>query len=144
MYKSSVSNTSRVIFITVILIIVATTLPVLFSNDFHALLIVTLINGITLLLLLWIIFKTNYTIDKSYLICKSGPFKKKIKIQSISKISYHKGIIVPSFWKFSLNHYGLIINYQKFEDVYISPKDEIDFIAELTQINPNIIIVESK
>lgn len=144
MYKSSVSNASRVIFIAVILIIVATTLPVLFSNDFHALLIVTLINGITLLLLLWIIFKTNYTIDKSYLICKSGPFKKKIKIQSISKISYHKGIIVPSFWKFSLNHYGLIINYQKFEDVYISPKDEIDFIAELTQINPNIIIVESK
>lgn len=51
---------------------------------------------------------------------------------------------MPSFWKFSLNHYGLIINYQKFEDVYISPKDEIDFIAELTQINPNIIIVESK
>ena len=144
MYKSSVSNTSRVIFIAVILIIVATTLPVFFSNDFHALLIVTLINGITLLLLLWVIFKTNYTIDKSYLICKSGPFKKKIKIQSISKISYHKGIIVPSFWKFSLNHYGLIINYQKFEDVYISPKDEIDFIAELTQINPNIIIVESK
>ena len=115
-----------------------------FSNDFHALLIVTIINGITLLLLLWIIFRTNYTIDESYLICKSGPFKKKIKIQSISKISYHKGIIVPSFWKFSLNHYGLIINYQKFEDVYISPKDEIDFIAELTQINPNIIIVESK
>lgn len=73
MYKSSVSNTSRVIFIAVILIIVATTLPVFFSNDFHALLIVTLINGITLLLLLWIIFKTNYTIDKSYLICKSGP-----------------------------------------------------------------------
>lgn len=97
------------------------------------------VNFLCLALLYWIVTNTHYTIIKETLICKSGPFRKTIPIENINRINLHKGILVPCFYKLSLSHEGIIISYDKFEEIYISPKNQQKFINELIQINPNIL-----
>lgn len=71
---------------------------------------------------------------------KSGPFNGKIAIGKIHKIEYHKGIVVPTIWKPALSHIGLIITYNKYDDIYISPENQEEFIATLQRLNLNITI----
>lgn len=87
---------------------------------------------------------TKYTIKNSQINCYSGPFKKTIKIDTINRIDFHDGIIIPVSLKLALNSEGIIIRYNKFDDIYISPKQNKKFINELIAINPNIQIINPK
>ena len=82
----------------------------------------------------------NCHLNDTILHWKSGPFNGKIVINSITKITHHNGIIVPTFWKPALSHIGLIITYNKFDDIYISPERSAEFLSQLIKINPNITI----
>lgn len=143
-FVSEFSQKSKIVFGTVALIIVASTIPVFFDEDIQenltAKFIVIGINVASLSLLYWITTKTYYTINNDLLTCKSGPFKKSILIENIRKIEFHDGIVVPALWKLSLSHQGIIIHYNQFDEVYISPKDNQKFLNELLIKNPNIII----
>lgn len=144
-FTSEFSQKNKILIAVVMLIIVASTIPVFFdanmTGNWQAKLIVLTINILSLALLCWIISKTFYEIkNDSLLICKSGPFKKKIQIKNIKRIEFHNGLIIPSLWKLSLSDKGIIIFYNQFDDIYISPKNADKFLTELLKINPNIVI----
>lgn len=111
------------------------TLPIILISIFHLVFIIFFIT---------ILFTTNYTIQNEELLCKSSVFRSRIKIKNIRKIQYHKGIIVPVTWKLGLSHIGIIITYNKYDDIYISPENREEIINDLLKINPNIEIIEAK
>lgn len=140
-YKSKRSKRLNVIFIVTFLIMIGATIPALLNeinSDFY---VVIGINVLSLLLLASIALKTEYKIKDSMLYWQSGPFYGKIDITTIHKIQHHNGIFVPTVWKPALSQIGLIITYNKFDDIYISPEKETEFIESILQINPSIEIL---
>ncbi|NJM79871.1 MAG: PH domain-containing protein [Flavobacterium sp.] len=123
-------------------ILLATFIPLLSSKNLISIIIVLIINLITIGLLLWIIFNTKYTIKNGSLYCKSGPFHKIIPISRIKKISHHKGLVIPVLMKLALSDKGLIISYDYYDEVYISPKEEFSFLKTLLETNPKIQIIK--
>lgn len=91
--------------------------------------------------LIWILLDTKYVIKQSQLHYYSGPFRGKIEIDKIRKIKNHSGWIVPVTMKPGLEINGLIVYYNQFDDIYISPKEKKEFLEELLRINPMIEIV---
>ena len=92
-------------------------------------------------MIIWILFDTKYSIKEENLYYYSGPFRGKITINSIRKIEHHSGLIVPVTYKPALDTKGLIIHYNSFDDIYISPHQEAIFLEELLRINPNIVVM---
>lgn len=90
--------------------------------------------------LVWILLDTKYVIKQNQLYYYSGPFRGKIEIEKIRKIKNHSGWIVPVTMKPGLDTNGLIVSYNQFDDIYISPKEKKEFLEELLRINPNIEI----
>jgi hypothetical protein len=75
-------------------------------------------------LLLWFYFGTNYELSyKEGLIYRSGPFHGKIRIESITEIVKGKTLWVG--FKPATSGKGLIIKYNKYDEIYISPKTKI-------------------
>ena len=82
---------------------------------------------------------TQYTFEKESLNCRSSFLKRDIPYSSITKIERHKGLYAG--WKFSLSSKGLLINYNKYDELYISPKDQNQFIRDLQEKNTAIKVV---
>lgn len=143
-YKSSKSKFNSIIIYGTIIFMLVVTFPVYLNNLLKDLVIVTVFNVLVILFLLWIALKTQYKIENKRLFWQSGPFNGNFQIEKILKIEYHKGIIVPTIWKPALSHIGLIITYNKYDDIYISPESEKEFIEEILKINPNVIITNNR
>ncbi|MBC7524873.1 MAG: PH domain-containing protein, partial [Flavobacterium sp.] len=77
----------------------------------------------------------------SFLFYRSGPFRGRIDIGKIDKIQYFSGLYPQVSMKPALDIKGYIITYNKQDDVYVSPKKSVDFIAELLKINPKIEVL---
>jgi hypothetical protein len=90
--------------------------------------------------LIWILLDTKYILKENKIFYNSGPFRGTIAIDSIKKIEHHSGIIVPVTFKPALNTKGLIVHYNSFDDIYISPNQENLFLEELLKVNPDIEI----
>ena len=88
--------------------------------------------------LLWIIYGTGYELKEDLLLYHSGPIKGKIKISTIHTIVKGKTLWVG--FKPATAKYGLIIQYGKYDQIYISPKTNEQFIAEILKQNPEIKI----
>lgn len=100
-------------------------------------------DGILILvigLLLWILLDTKYIIAENQLRYYSGPFRGKIAIDQIRKITLHSGWYIPVTMRPALDSKGLIIFYNQFDDLYISPKHQKEFLALLKKHNPAIEI----
>jgi len=142
-YKSAFSRSAYLTLLFIALIMLA---PVLFGDisitdikDTEVLIYL----GITVLTIgffLWIFLGTHYTIKNGYLYHRSGPFFGKMKISSIAKIKYHSGWYVPVLYRPATDTVGIIITYNKFDDIYFSPKERDMFVKELLRINPEIEI----
>lgn len=145
-YKSSVSKWIYLIFSLIVLIMIS---PVILRNVFldnfqnSELLIYIGITSLVIGLFLWIYFGTYYKIENGYLYHRSGPFFGKMKISSIQKITYHSGWYVPVVYKPSTDIVGVIITYNKFDDIYFSPKDRDKFVEDLLKINLKIEVVKN-
>ena len=104
----------------------------------NSLIIVYIIMIVTIGLLFWIYFGTEYELTKSELIYKSGPIKGKINIEEITEIKKNKTLW--SGLKPATSRNGLIIKYRKFEEIYISPETNDIFINKILEINKSIKI----
>jgi len=87
---------------------------------------------------LWIYFGTAYQLTKTELKYRSGPISGEIKIEQINEII--KGETLWSGLKPATAKNGLIIKYQEYEEIYISPKTNESFINKILEMNKNIII----
>ncbi len=139
-FQSEVSTLYKVILgLALLMLLVVSIAPFVEGSDTAG----YIATGITLsifIFIVWCVLATYYTIQNGVLVAKSGPIVFRIKIASITKIENHKGILIPVMWKLGLSHNGIIITYDKFNDIYISPKNQEKFIAELLKINPNILL----
>lgn len=89
--------------------------------------------------LLWIYYGTSYALSKDYLEYRSGPIRGRISILSISKI-----VANTTMWsglKPATAKNGLIIKFNRFNEIYISPETNETFIIEVLRLNPNIEIL---
>ncbi len=89
-----------------------------------------------ILLLLWIYFDTSYVVTKEYLFYKSGPIRGKINIADIREVEANKTLYVGI--KPALARKGLIIKYNQYDEIYISPNNNESFIKKLLELNGEI------
>ncbi len=92
-----------------------------------------------IILFAWIYYGTNYELSEDFLRYKSGPFRGKIAINSIKKILKGKTLWVGM--KPATARKGLIIKYNKFDEIYISPQTNDLFIEKILQLNSEIEII---
>jgi hypothetical protein len=100
------------------------------------LLMIALVIG----LLLWLYFGTNYQLTSTELKYKSGPFSGKINIDEIVEIEVGKTMWVG--FRPATAKAGLTIKYQRFNELYISPSSNKEFVEEILKINDKIKIIE--
>lgn len=138
-YKSAVSKVNKFIYIGTIVFLILLSIPSFFEDTYEPFLVLFSIHFVIILFIIWTYKTTFYKIENTCLHWKSGPFYGEIDIQKINKIEYHKGIIIPTIWKPALSHIGIIITYNKYDNIYISPEKQEEFIAKLQRLNENII-----
>lgn len=89
-------------------------------------------------ILLWIYFGTYYKLTASNLEYINGPMKGSIPVTKIKEI-----IVGKTMWsglKPATAKKGLIIKYDIYNEIYITPKAKDSFIKRILEINPDIKI----
>lgn len=93
--------------------------------------------GLAVALMFDMLFHTDYTIKGDILYIRCGIlFRMKLPIGKISEIS-HKSTVLSSP---ALSAKRIGIKYGRNRWVYISPKDQENFISDLKSINPEITV----
>jgi hypothetical protein len=88
----------------------------------------------------WIWFGTYYKIDDVFLYYRSGPFRGKIEISSITEVTLSKA---PWYgFRPALAKKGLIVKYGRWDEIYITPSQQLIFLNKLHRINPDILVRE--
>jgi len=83
-------------------------------------------------LIIWILPKTtHYTFLEDHLLCQSMGFKKRIYYNSFNKVEAAKGLYAG--WKMSTAWNCLILHYNKYDELLISPENESEFIEMFYQ-----------
>lgn len=150
MKKTYKSAFSRSAYLTLLFITLIMWAPVLFGDilitdieDTEVLIYLGIIV-LTIGFFLWIFLGTYYTIKNGYLYHRSGPFFGKMKISSIAKIKYHSGWYVPVLYRPATDTKGVIITYNKYDEIYFSPQERDKFVQELLKINPKITVMNQE
>ncbi|MEW7279314.1 PH domain-containing protein [Aquimarina sp. 2201CG1-2-11] len=90
--------------------------------------IVYLVILAVLVLLIWMYHGTTYELTENYLKYKSGPISGKVELHKITKIIQRKTLWVGLKPATAKN--GLIIMYEKYSKLYISPKTNETFLKQ--------------
>ena len=94
-------------------------------------------------LLIWLFFGTNYELTKENgLVYRSGPIRGKISIDRITEIVKGKTLWVGL--KPATAGNGLIVKYDKYNEIYISPDTNELFVEKILELNEQIKITEWK
>ncbi len=105
-----------------------------FDTELFTIKLVDYLIVIIIAVLIWIWFGTGYKIEDDVLNVQCGPFKRKLNIKEIRKVSKVKSIITSP----ALSIDRLEIYYDKYNLIRISPKNESEFIDLLLNENPEI------
>ena len=90
-------------------------------------------------IVLWIYIDTSYRIVDGVFYYRSAFLKGKIDIQTITKAS--KDVTYFTGVKPALATKGIVIYFNRFDEIYIAPENNDELIAELLKINPEIEVV---
>ena len=94
----------------------------------------------TLIYLIWMWYDTYYIINGNKLSYKSAFLKGVIEIDTITEIVKNRKLFSDK--KPSLSNKGIIIRYNEYDDIYLSPKNIEEFIETLKTTNPDFKITE--
>lgn len=86
--------------------------------------------------LIWAIRKTMYEITPEFLHYQFGPMVGKIPIQSIKSLEVNKTLWAGN--KPAMATQGIIVKYNSYDEVYISPQTNETFVEEILKVNPKI------
>ncbi len=89
-------------------------------------------------LLLWIWFSTYYRISGEMLHYRSGPIHGTIPIQQIREVALNK--YLWSGIRPALGFKGLVVRYNKWDEIYFSPAEKEIFLKALQEANPAIVV----
>ena len=99
------------------------------ENTFEAV-IFGLIFLLIISFLIVAIFTTDFTFESDHLLCKYSFWKHKIPYATIKKIERQESVLYGG-WKMSTAIKGLIIHYNSYDELLISPENEDAFIIKL-------------
>ncbi len=91
--------------------------------------------------LLWIFYGTKYELTETEFIFRSGPFARKIQVNRIKEIVVRKTLWIGN-WPTTARK-GLLIKYDTYGLINISPKTNESFIEKILELNRKIKITES-
>lgn len=97
------------------------------------------IISLTAALLVSLFINTTYRLSDTHLLYSSGPFKGEIPIESIQKVKKNTTKYVG--FKPALANNGLIIYYNMYDEIYISPDSSESFVSRLLKLNPSIQVL---
>jgi hypothetical protein len=117
----------------VMILLLVTLIPMINADAWPGVIIFLLIEGF----FIWIWFDTYYIIKDDKIYYKSAFIKGAISISIIHEVEKNKGLYSGSI-KPALSMKGLILKYNRYDDMYISPEKPDEFIGELLKINPDI------
>ena len=130
LFRAKKDYTFLIVFLFVLLLYSGISLFTIIYEDDYSVIWVFLIVLTFLALLFISIYKTTYfRLDQHNLFCKSLIFKKEIPYSSIRKVEKQQGIYVGI--KFSTAWKGIIVYYNKYDELLISPENEEIFIAKI-------------
>lgn len=89
-------------------------------------------------IIIWTINDTFYILTEKELKFKSGFLSGSIKTESIKELEVNKTMWVGI--KPATAKRGVIVKYNQFDQIYISPRDNEEFVKELLKIKPEIKI----
>jgi Bacterial PH domain len=142
-FKSKKSNSlgALLIIVSSMVLFLSFGLPIILrqSLDSTELIIKTLISILIIGFFIWCWTNTYYLIDKTRLFAIFGPFKFRVEIQDIKKITTDQKTIG---WiiKPTLSWNCIVIESGDFKTLAISPENQDTFINTLTDINKEIKI----
>tara|TARA_R110001592_G_scaffold307299_2_gene580550 strand:+ start:53307 stop:53735 length:429 start_codon:yes stop_codon:yes gene_type:complete len=113
---------------------------ILEGNNVTATIVTVVINAAVGILLTWMLMGTSYIMNKEYLRYKAGPIKGKIALDSIRQVKVGKTLYVGL--KPATARNGIVIYYNKYDEIYISPKSNSHFVEELKKLNPSIEVLD--
>ena len=93
------------------------------------------------LFLLWLFFGTSYELNSEGFIYRSGPLKGKISLDRIKEVV--KGQTLWVGYKPATARKGLIVKYDKYNEIYISPKTNDTFVKKLLELKKDVKITET-
>jgi uncharacterized membrane protein YeaQ/YmgE (transglycosylase-associated protein family) len=112
------------------------------NESTSSLVLFSIVMGVVMLFLFSLIPTTYYDIKEDQLLCKTLFFNKKLTIDSIRKIDVGNSLYAGM--KMSLALKGIIIHFNKYDEIYISPENQEEFVQHLVKINPQIEIIGNK
>lgn len=132
LYRAKKDYTFLIVFLFVLLLYSGISLFTIIYEDDYSVIWVFLIVLTFLALLFISIYKTTYfRLDQHNLFCKSLIFKKEIPYSSIRKVEKQQGIYAGV--KFSTAWKGIIVHYNKYDELLISPENEEIFIVKIQE-----------
>ncbi|RZL49078.1 MAG: hypothetical protein EOP00_07725 [Pedobacter sp.] len=130
-----------VIIVTLIgLVTLSVTQFFLVDEDIKSIIILQAICWLCIAFLLWVYVNTQYRIDKAYLFYSSGPISGKIEISKIYEVVIGQKII--PILKPATGNNGLVIKYNRWDEIYLSPNTNGKFIEELLKLNDKIKVTD--
>ena len=132
LFRAKKDYTFLIVFLFVLLLYSGISLFTIIYEDDCSVIWVFLIVLTFLALLFISIYKTTYfRLDQHNLFCKSLIFKKEIPYSSIKKVEKQQGIYAGI--KFSTAWKGIIVHYNKYDELLISPENEEIFIVKIQE-----------
>jgi hypothetical protein len=104
--------------------------------------IVDVIFALSIGMIAWMWFGTSYRIAAGHLYFASGPFRGKIAIADITHVTC--GETMWAGYRPALARKGIVVRYNRWDEIYISPKDQAAFVAALVERNSGIVVVVKK
>lgn len=101
--------------------------------------IIYIVGVLTISLLLWLWFGTNYKIEEELLKIKSGPFKSTVKIKDIKRLNATKTLLAGA----ALSIDRIEILHRKYNIAIVSPKNKAEFVRALITKNKCIEVDHS-
>tara|TARA_R110002051_G_scaffold64139_1_gene116743 strand:+ start:24800 stop:25240 length:441 start_codon:yes stop_codon:yes gene_type:complete len=109
------------------------------NDEYWVLILIMAVVG----LLFWLYFGTNYELSKvNGLIYRSGPFNGKISVDRITEIIKGKTLWVG--FRPATSRKGLIVKYDKYNEIYISPKTNETFVNKILELNSGIKVTDGQ
>lgn len=129
-FKTKVDWFFKFIILFVFLVLILGTCTIYSKEGFGESCFFGIIFLVILLFLIVSVYKTDFTFESSQIICKSIFWKVEIPYSKIKKIERQHSFIFAG-WKMSTSIKGLIIYYNTYDELLISPENEDEFIIKL-------------
>lgn len=142
-FKSRKDATFKILFFGTIILTIGAFIPLLVKGDYGVFIIFNMFLTVPITVYCcWVYFGTHYVLTDKHLEYTSGPINGSVAISRIHEIA--KGQTLLSGTKAAVALNGLIVKYNKYDEVYISPKTNDFFVEEILKINPEIKITGNK